>query len=75
MKKILLLLFCFFFLFVHSQQVNYSVKNKKISLIIHQLEKEFNIRFSYQDKILKKEKVSLSVKNYSLDKILLALKK
>ena len=74
MKKILLLLFWFSFFVVHSQEKNlFLVKNKKISLVIHQLEKEFNIRFSYQDTLLKKKKISLSVKNYNLDKILLAI--
>ena len=73
MKKILFLLFWLFFLFVHSQEVTFLVKNKKISTITHQLEKKYNIRFSYQDRILKNKKISLFVKNYNLDKILLAI--
>jgi len=59
---------------VKSQDLTtFSVKNEKIKIVLRKIEKEFSVKFSYQDKWIKNKKITLDIKNANLKTILLQI--
>lgn len=73
MQRYILILFIglFFSQLAQSQeQVSFLYKNEKVSKVLTAIEKAYDIKFSYQDKVVQYQKVSLDLKNVTLETVL-----
>lgn len=72
--RFILFCLCFLLSVLHSKaqdrKVSMDVKKTDLSTIIKKLEEDFDIRFSYNDKHVSEEKISLSFKDKTLNEIL-----
>ena len=75
MKKTFLVNFIFFFLFVIqvNSQEN-TLKNTPLKKVFFELEKTYNVKFSYSDNLVNNIFISIQLKNKTLDELLIDIK-
>lgn len=68
-------LFCFFiflqtYILAQEKTMSFNVKEQSLVTVLNQLENNFNVRFSYSDKVVTNKKLTLEVQNKTITEII-----